>query len=76
MRMGRLKSNSSLLEIVLSKQHPKSMLETGLRSLIGSVVSEEMLFKNATPIGHEIEGFYSKIDQQIVDLGTVYIVRL
>ena len=71
LRMERPKSNSSLLEIVLSKQDANSTLETGLRSQIGSVVSEEIVFKVVSSIGHEIEGFYSKIDQQIVELETV-----
>ena len=65
MRMGRLKSNSSLLEIVLSKQHAKSMLETGLRSLIGSVFSEEIVFKVVTSIGQEFKPKSRFFDQEM-----------
>ena len=52
-RLERPKSNPSLLKIILSVQVAKSTLETGLRYLIGSVVLEEMLFKNLSPIGQK-----------------------
>ena len=62
--MERPKSNSSLLEIVLSKQRANSVLETGLRYLIGSVFSEEILFKVVTSIGQEFKSKTRFFDQE------------
>ena len=45
----RSKSNPSLLELLLSEQGAKTVLETVLRSPIESIVSEEIVFKNLTP---------------------------
>ena len=41
--------------------------------MIASVVLEQWWDKNLSPIGHEIEGFYSKIDQQKCGRGTAYV---
>ena len=65
LRMERPKSNSSLLKIVLSNKDAKSMLETGLRSLIDSVVPEEMLFKKVSSIGQEFKPKSRYFDQEM-----------
>ncbi len=64
------KSNRMVSEIVLSEQGAKTVLETVLRMVIASVVLEQWWDKNLSPIGYEIEGFYSKIDQQKCQRGT------
>ena len=63
--MERPKSKISLLEIVLSKQDANSTLETGLRSQIGSVVSEEIVFKVVSSIGQEFKPKSRFFDQEM-----------
>ncbi len=63
--------NLIILKIIAGNNHDKTVLETVLRCAIASMVSKELWDKHFSPIGHEIEGFHSKIDQQIVELETV-----
>ena len=63
--MERPKFKISVLEIVLSKQDANSTLETGLRSQIGSVVSEEIVFKVVSSIGQEFKPKSRFFDQEM-----------
>jgi len=67
------KSNPIILRILSGNKGVKTVLETVLRTVIASVVLEQWWDKNLSPIGYEIEGFYSKIDQQKCQRGTAYV---
>ena len=54
------KTNLIILKIIVGNNHDKTVLETVLRCVIASMVSEELWDKHFSPIGHEIEGFHSK----------------